>query len=508
MMGPWAISGSLLLGARLVLYEGAPDHPGPDRLWELVARHRVTHLGSQPDGRPGVDPARRGAGPRPRPAMAPGARFDRRAVGSGQLVVVLPRGRRRALPDRQLLGRDGGRRAASSAATSSTPIKPASFNGPCPGTAADVVDPDGRSASRRCRRARHPGAGAGDDSRLLARPGSLRRDVLEPVPRHVGPRRLGDRRRRWLLVHPGPLRRHAEGRGQARRAGGGRGRGHGPPGGRRGRGDRRPARDQGRDDRRRLHDPARRDGRRRRSGRRSPGGSSRTSARRSSRRRSPWCPRCRRRGRARSCDASSGPPGSAWIPATSRRWMIRRRSTRSAGPARSASAADGARARRTDRPMSVAIDKDIVTWDALADMVADLAARVPKDYDVMLAITRGGLVPAGMLAYRLGIRNILVAAVEYYDDEGQPGPEADVPPVPGRSPPPRPAGPDRRRGLGQRDDDPCGHRAGASGRRPADHGRAPLQADPLPGPGRPGLPRRDDRSLGRLPVQGRQLTGT
>ena len=48
----------------------------------------------------------------------------------------------------------------------------------------------------------------------------------------------------------------------------------------------------------------------------------------------------------------------------------------------------------------------------------------------MLAITRGGLVPAGMLAYRLGIRNILVAAVEFYDDEGRPGPEADVPPVP------------------------------------------------------------------------------
>jgi uncharacterized protein len=41
----------------------------------------------------------------------------------------------------------------------------------------------------------------------------------------------------------------------------------------------------------------------------------------------------------------------------------------------------------------------------------------------MLAITRGGLVPAGMLAYRLGMRNILVAAVEYYDDEGKPGPK-------------------------------------------------------------------------------------
>ena len=73
--------------------------------------------------------------------------------------------------------------------------------------------------------------------------------------------------------------------------------------------------------------------------------------------------------------------------------------------------------------MSVAIEKDIVSWDDLAEMVAELAAKVRADYDVMLAITRGGLVPAGMLAYRLGIRNILVAAVEYYDDTGKPGPK-------------------------------------------------------------------------------------
>ena len=72
--------------------------------------------------------------------------------------------------------------------------------------------------------------------------------------------------------------------------------------------------------------------------------------------------------------------------------------------------------------MSVTLEKDVVTWDELAAMVAELATRVGTEYDAMLTITRGGLVPAGMLAYRLGIRNILVAAVEYYDDEGQPGP--------------------------------------------------------------------------------------
>ena len=69
------------------------------------------------------------------------------------------------------------------------------------------------------------------------------------------------------------------------------------------------------------------------------------------------------------------------------------------------------------------VEKDIVSWDELAAMVADLAEAVRGEYDVMLAITRGGLVPAGMLAYRLGMRNILVAAVEYYDNEGHPGPK-------------------------------------------------------------------------------------
>jgi hypoxanthine phosphoribosyltransferase len=73
--------------------------------------------------------------------------------------------------------------------------------------------------------------------------------------------------------------------------------------------------------------------------------------------------------------------------------------------------------------MAMTVDKDVVSWDALEELVHDVAGRVGTDYDVLLAITRGGLVPAGMLAYRLGIRNILVAAVEYYDSEGHPGPK-------------------------------------------------------------------------------------
>jgi hypoxanthine phosphoribosyltransferase len=68
-----------------------------------------------------------------------------------------------------------------------------------------------------------------------------------------------------------------------------------------------------------------------------------------------------------------------------------------------------------------AADRDIVTWPDLERLVKALARQVGGEHDVLLAITRGGLVPAGMLAYLLGHRDILVAAVAYYDDHGQPG---------------------------------------------------------------------------------------
>lgn len=48
MMGPWLIYGATLLGATMVLYDGAPDYPEPDRLWEFCARHRVNVLGVSP----------------------------------------------------------------------------------------------------------------------------------------------------------------------------------------------------------------------------------------------------------------------------------------------------------------------------------------------------------------------------------------------------------------------------------------------------------------------------
>jgi acetyl-CoA synthetase len=48
IMGPWEIVGAGALGATVLLYEGAPNHPEPDRIWDMVERHRVTTLGISP----------------------------------------------------------------------------------------------------------------------------------------------------------------------------------------------------------------------------------------------------------------------------------------------------------------------------------------------------------------------------------------------------------------------------------------------------------------------------
>jgi acetyl-CoA synthetase len=48
IMGPWEIVGAGALGATVFLFDGAPNHPGPDRLWAMVERHRIDVLGISP----------------------------------------------------------------------------------------------------------------------------------------------------------------------------------------------------------------------------------------------------------------------------------------------------------------------------------------------------------------------------------------------------------------------------------------------------------------------------
>jgi acetyl-CoA synthetase len=48
MMGPWTIIGNHLFGGTILMYDGAPDYPGPMRLWETVDRNGVTTFGISP----------------------------------------------------------------------------------------------------------------------------------------------------------------------------------------------------------------------------------------------------------------------------------------------------------------------------------------------------------------------------------------------------------------------------------------------------------------------------
>jgi acetyl-CoA synthetase len=48
IMGPWEVVGAHANGACVFLYEGAPNYPAPDRVWELCERHSVSILGISP----------------------------------------------------------------------------------------------------------------------------------------------------------------------------------------------------------------------------------------------------------------------------------------------------------------------------------------------------------------------------------------------------------------------------------------------------------------------------
>jgi hypoxanthine phosphoribosyltransferase len=61
-----------------------------------------------------------------------------------------------------------------------------------------------------------------------------------------------------------------------------------------------------------------------------------------------------------------------------------------------------------------AVNKQHLTWTQIEDLAIRLADRLPNSYEVMLVITRGGMVPACIVSERLNLRNILVAAVMFY----------------------------------------------------------------------------------------------
>jgi acetyl-CoA synthetase len=48
MMGPWTLIGNHAFGGTVFMYEGAPDHPEPDRFWEMIDRHNLSMFAISP----------------------------------------------------------------------------------------------------------------------------------------------------------------------------------------------------------------------------------------------------------------------------------------------------------------------------------------------------------------------------------------------------------------------------------------------------------------------------
>lgn len=48
IMGPWTVVAGLSNGATIATYDGVPNHPGPDRIWEVVDQLGVTIFGISP----------------------------------------------------------------------------------------------------------------------------------------------------------------------------------------------------------------------------------------------------------------------------------------------------------------------------------------------------------------------------------------------------------------------------------------------------------------------------
>jgi acetyl-CoA synthetase len=136
MMGPWSIIGNHLFGGTIFMYDGAPDFPGPGRLWEMIDRQLITTFGISPTAirmlsKQAVE----------LPAMASlrllgssGEPWDEQAwlwfferVGRGRLPIINISG------GTEIIG-------CFLFPLPIQPLKPCSLGGPAPGMAADVVD--------------------------------------------------------------------------------------------------------------------------------------------------------------------------------------------------------------------------------------------------------------------------------------------------------------------------------------------------------------------------------
>src|SRR5262249_32888654 len=143
LMGPMLITTALVHGATAVLFEGTPDHPQPDRLWAVAARHRVTVMGVSPTAVRSLMPhgadwvnrhdlsSLRIFGSTGEPWNPEPYRWLFETVGKGRVPIMNYSGGTEI---------SGGIIATLPVAS----IKPCSFTGAIPGMAAEVFDDAGK----------------------------------------------------------------------------------------------------------------------------------------------------------------------------------------------------------------------------------------------------------------------------------------------------------------------------------------------------------------------------
>jgi acetyl-CoA synthetase len=146
MMGPWLVYGALALGATFFIYDGAPDFPGPDRLWNMVAKHKITQLGVSPTLiraliAHGEEPIRKHDLSNLRFFASTGEPWNPdpwmwlfKTVGESK---------------RPIINYSGGTEIGGGIVMGNPiqPLKPAAFSAACPGIAADVLDEAGHSVT-------------------------------------------------------------------------------------------------------------------------------------------------------------------------------------------------------------------------------------------------------------------------------------------------------------------------------------------------------------------------
>ncbi|WP_239377247.1 acetoacetate--CoA ligase [Frankia sp. Cj5] len=142
MMWNFQVAG-LLVGSTIVCYDGNPTYPGPDALWELAARHRVTVLGTSPAHVQACQKA----------GVHPAAEHDLTrlrllgATGSTVPATAYQWAHQQVGSDVQFASTTGGTDVVTGFAggARTVPVWPAEISAPCLGVALDAWDEKGRS---------------------------------------------------------------------------------------------------------------------------------------------------------------------------------------------------------------------------------------------------------------------------------------------------------------------------------------------------------------------------